>query len=77
MESSISDEDRKRRIAYISAEERKWLEERLARAEPYDDDAPELSRFDGDESDIDRINATIAKKMLNGDIPVGKRSENS
>ena len=47
----------------LSKGERERLEADLASAEPYDEDAVELRTLDG-EIDFDRLQATIAKKLL-------------
>ena len=51
----------------MSEELRKSMEEIAASAEPYDDDSPEMNTFDGG-GDIQRFLATLAKKVLNGEI---------
>lgn len=48
----------------LSQEEINKYREILAKAEPYPDDAPEMNTLDGDEGDIDRVMATLAKEIL-------------
>lgn len=48
----------------LSKEDRERLESDLLAAEPYDENAPELRTLDG-EIDVKRLQATIAKKLLN------------
>lgn len=53
----------------LTTEQRKKLEEILAIAEPYPDNAEELNILDGEQKPdhFDRWNATMAKKFLEQD----------
>ena len=48
----------------LTKEEYDRLVEIMSRSEPYDDDDPMLDEFDGDSTDLDRMNATIARNIL-------------
>ena len=52
-------------ISSVSEEHRKFFEEILKNAEPYDEDDPIVYQFDG-ERDEDRMMALLAKKALEG-----------
>ena len=50
----------------MSPERREELEKIAASAEPYGDDAAEMNTFDGG-GDVNRMLATLARKVLNGE----------
>ena len=53
-------------MAYtLSLEQRKRYEAMLEKAEPYTEEDPEYYTWDGD-ADPDRMEATLAKKFLDG-----------
>lgn len=51
----------------LSPEDRAFFEALLAKAEPYDEQAPEANTLDGP-CDTDKLIALLAKEFLNGTL---------